>query len=150
MLLGIYLLNDGVSTVTSLFRTRKVLIFLAIAASLFCSTFVYDTAAVRASNLPPVSSFLYRSGLRNDKTVFVTMATKEYLDAIINFRTALDKFGLAQNYMILCLDEGCLEGAKANDIIAYGGYLMNSNEIDGDFHMPVARAKVRIPQLNCI
>ena len=142
-LLGFCVLKDGISTVSSVFRTRKTLIFLAIAASLLCSTFVHDT--VRVSNLPPLSRFLYRSGLRNDKTVFVTMATKDYLDSIINFRTALDKFGLRQNYLILCLDTECLEGARSNDIIAYGGYLMSGEESDGDFHMPVARAKVRVP-----
>lgn len=143
MLLGIYLLKDGTSTFTSAFRTRKVLIFLVIAATLFYSTFTYDI--VRTPNLPPLSRFLYRNGLRNDSTIFVTMASKEYLDAIVNFRTALDKFGIGKTYLVLCLDTECVEGAKANDVIAYGGYRMNSKEKDGDFHVPVARAKVRAP-----
>lgn len=66
------------------------------------------------------------------------------MDPIINFRTALDKFGLGQNYLVLCLDTGCFEGAEAQNILAYDGYIMSAEEAENDYHLPVARAKVRV------
>ena len=73
------------------------------------------------------------------------MATEGYVDPIVNFRMALDKFGLGQNCIILCLDQGCVERAKQHNIVAYDGYIMTSEEVGGDYHVPVARAKVRVP-----
>jgi len=90
----------------------------------------------------PLSSFLESHGLYNSRTIFLTMASKGYMQEIVNFRDTLAKWKLGENYVVLCLDLGCLEGAKEHGILAYDGYIMTPEEARGDWHIPVARLKV--------
>lgn len=136
-LVGNYLVMNATSTITSTLRSQRFLIFVAIAASLFFSTFVNEMSSV-----PPLARFLQNSGLGKDKTLFITMATEGYMDAVFNFKLGLDKFDLGGNCVVLCLDKGCVERAKEHNICAYDSYVMNGDEAGGDYHVPVARAKV--------
>lgn len=64
------------------------------------------------------------------------------MEPIVNFKSALDIFNLGRNYVVLCLDVECVAEAKAHDIIAYGGYIIQIEEGNDDWHYPVARMKV--------
>jgi hypothetical protein len=90
----------------------------------------------------PLSTFLGRNGIENDKTVFLTIASQEYMPQIINFRASLRKWKLDSRYAVLCLDVECLSVSKDNGIVAYDGYIMSPEEAAGDWHVPVARLKV--------
>lgn len=70
------------------------------------------------------------------------MASERYIDLIINFKTALDKWNLGENYVVLCLDIECVRASEAHKIIAYDGYIRSRNETNVDWHLPVARMKV--------
>jgi len=90
----------------------------------------------------PLSTFLESNGLDNSRTIFLTIASKEYIEQMVNFRTSLAEWKLGNNYVVLCLDVECLQGAKEYDILAYDGYIMTAEEAAGDWHIPVARLKV--------
>lgn len=90
----------------------------------------------------PLSTFLGRNGIDNYETVFLTIASREYMPQILNFKASLKKWKLDTRYAVLCLDVECLSVSKENGIIAYDGYIMSAEEAAGDWHVPVARLKV--------
>lgn len=90
----------------------------------------------------PLSTFLRNKGLENNRTLFVTMASEYYINSIINFKIALDKWNLGKEYVVLCLDIECVRASEAHEVIAYDGYIRYRNETNGDWHLPVARMKV--------
>lgn len=90
----------------------------------------------------PLSTFLCRHGLDNDETVFLTIASKEYMPQTLNFKASLKRWKLDRRYAVLCLDVECLSVSKENGIVAYDGYIMSPEEAKGNWHVPVARLKV--------
>lgn len=97
----------------------------------------------------PLSAFLRSNSIGTDKTVFLTIADRNFIEAAIHFKTQLDKFELGETCVILCLDTDCLEAAKAQSVLAYDGYVIREA---GDWRMPVAQMKVQSPfsQINVI
>lgn len=91
----------------------------------------------------PLSSYLRSNGIYTDKTIYLTMASKDYIEPIINFKTQLDKFALGESYVVLCVDTECLEATKSHHILGFGGYLATETEAMEDWHNPIARMKVR-------
>ena len=89
-----------------------------------------------------LSGFLQSRGVSNDKTLFVTIASKKYVAPMINFKFGLDRWDLGKQYVILCLDHECVQAAESQNIHAYTGYLMSAKEEGDDWHTPVARIKV--------
>ena len=75
----------------------------------------------------------------------MTIASKHYIQQMINFKTSLQKWDLDRCFLVLCLDRECLQAAKENGIMGYDGYLMTPEEAAGDWHVPVARLKVFPP-----
>ena len=61
---------------------------------------------------------------------------------MINFRTSLEKWGLERNYVVLCLDADCMQAAKAQKILAYGGYFAKAKETGGEWRTLVGGMKV--------
>jgi hypothetical protein len=94
------------------------------------------------SDFSSLADFLQSRGLGNDKTLFVTIASKQYVDPMINLKYALDMWGLGEQYVVLCLDHECVHGAESHKIHAYTRYLMNAKEDGDDWHTLVARIKV--------
>ena len=92
----------------------------------------------------PLSTFLKSNGLDNDRTIFLTIASKEYAKQMINFKLSLEKWKLEQNYVVLCLDIDCLDVAESHNILAYARYLISEEDANGDWHIPVARIKVSL------
>ena len=86
----------------------------------------------------PLSAFLHEHGIQNDRTLFVTMANKAYVDPMVNFKWGLDIFHLGNDYLVLCLDQACLEQAAQYDILAYDGFI----EEGVNWHQQIARIKV--------
>jgi hypothetical protein len=95
----------------------------------------------------PLSSFLQSRGIGNERTVFLSMASKDYIEPVINFKKQLDKFTLGGDYVVLCLDNECLDAMGNNSILGYGGYLLTESDAKEDWHIPIARMKVIHPQL---
>jgi hypothetical protein len=85
-----------------------------------------------------LSAFLHDHGVGNDRTLFVTMANKVYVDPMVNFKWGLDIFHLGRDYLVLCLDQTCLEQAQRYDILAYDGFI----EEGVNWHDHIARMKV--------
>jgi len=100
------------------------------------------------TELDPFSAFLESHGIDNNRTLFVTMASKQYIEPIINFNVALKRWNRDKNYVVLCLDIECLQAAEVHDFLAYGGYLMRDTEVGHDWHPSVARMKVASPSYN--
>lgn len=75
----------------------------------------------------------------------MTIASKHYIQQMINFKTSLQKWDLDRCFLVLCLDRECLQAAKENGIMGYDGYLMTPEEAAGNWHVPVARLKVFPP-----
>src|SRR5579862_3784708 len=103
-----------------------------------------DTSQWHQSNAldMSLSGFLQSRGLGNDETLFITIASKKYIESMINFKFALDTWGLGNRYVVLCLDRECVQAADSHNIHAYTRYLMSSSEAGDDWHLPVARIKV--------
>ena len=95
----------------------------------------------------PLSSFLQSKGISVNQTIYLTMASKEYIDPVINFKKQLDKFDLGDVYVVLCLDPECVDATKAHHILGFGGYLATETEAEGDWHFPIARMKVPPPTI---
>ena len=86
----------------------------------------------------PLSAFLHANGIGNDRTLFVTMANEAYIDPMVNFKWGLDIFNLGRDYLVLCLDQACLDQAKRYEVLAYDGYV----EEGLNWHHHIARMKV--------
>ena len=95
-----------------------------------------------ATETGPLSAFLNAHGLDTSQTLFVTMASTQYIEPMINFNKALKKWNLDKFYVVLCLDVECTKAAEAHNILAYSGFLMSENEALNDWHDPIARMKV--------
>lgn len=94
-----------------------------------------------------LTGFLQSRGVGNDKTLFITIANKKYVDAMVNFKFALDKWDLGQQYVVLCLDQKCMEAAESHNILAFNSNLMTDD--NDEWQAPVARIKV-IPISNAL
>lgn len=90
----------------------------------------------------PLSNYLRRGGIGPNRTLFITMASRQYIEPMINFKHALDRWNEGQNYIVLCLDIECVEAGIAHGIHAFDGYLQTITEAQGDWHYSVARMKV--------
>jgi hypothetical protein len=88
----------------------------------------------------PLSGFLQSHRIGTDKTLFLTIADKNFLGAALHFKSQLDRQGLGDSFVILCLDDECLKGAEGKSL-AYDGFVFRG---PGDWHTPVAKMKVRI------
>jgi len=104
----------------------------------------YITSPVE-TELDPFSAFLKSHGIDNNRTLFVTLASKQYIEPMINFNVALKRWNRDKNYVVLCLDIECLQAAEAHDFLAYDGYFMRDTEVGHDWHASVARMKVPSP-----
>jgi len=69
---------------------------------------------------------------------------------MINFKLGLDRWGLGEQFLVLCLDHECVKAAEANNIHAYGRYITTAKEEDDDWHTPVARIKVVNRNIECV
>jgi hypothetical protein len=110
-------------------------------------TYLFGIRSSIISDIPgakygPLSTYLRLNGIGNDKTLFLSMASKEYIEPVINFRKQLNIFGLAESYVVLCLDTDCVEATKKHHILGYDGFLVTEAEAQGDWHDPIARMKV--------
>lgn len=102
---------------------------------------------IKYSETPSLSltSFLRSRAVETDSTLFIALASENYIEPIINFRASLDKWNMGKNYVVICMDTACLQAAETHDILAYDGYCINRRELGSDWHIPIARAKV-MPQ----
>jgi len=105
-------------------------------------TVLTDDTILSVIDPTPLSTFLRNTGIGTDRTLFVTIASKSYIEPMINFKIALDKWNLGGNYVVLCLDIECAQAAESSNIIAFDGYFMSGKESKGDWHFPIARIKV--------
>lgn len=96
----------------------------------------------------PLSNYLRRGGIGPNRTLFVTMASRKYIEPMINFKYSLDRWNEGQNYVVLCLDIECVEAGRTHGIHVFDGYLQTIAEAQGDWHSPVARMKVSCHQYN--
>jgi hypothetical protein len=97
----------------------------------------------------PLSNYLRRGGIGPNRTLFITMASRKYIEPMINFKRSLDRWNEGRNYIVLCLDRECVDAGIANGIHAFDGYLQTTSEAEGDWHHPVARMKVCPTHVHC-
>lgn len=93
----------------------------------------------------PLSTYLRSHGVYPDQTIYVTMASKGYIESAINFKRQLDKFSLGGRFIVLCVDLECVEVMSNHSILGYDGYLQTESEAQDDWHLPIARMKVTTP-----
>ena len=61
------------------------------------------------------------------------MADSFYLPAVENFHFELKQYNLHKNFLVMCLDEACVQICQSKNILAWWGFVNTS----------VARIKVR-------
>jgi len=104
-----------------------------------------NSTAPSAPPQGPLTRFLLSNGVTPNRTLFVGMASKSYIPLMLNFKLGLTKYQLEKDYLILCLDQACLDACKEHDVLAYGGYRLDNETVlqaAGGWRNPIAKAKV--------
>jgi len=134
-------------------------LFLILVPVIFMSLFFIDKFRVQKISYIPLSSITQKNTSQSLSTtliqnkiyprhknanvklsynniscpLFITMADSFYLPAVENFHFELKQYNLHKNFLVMCLDEACVQTCQSKNILAWWGFVNTS----------VARIKVR-------